>query len=82
MGAQMRRLMEAAGQALPEMKPILEINPEHPLVQRLNQETDDDRSNDLTQVIYEQARLAGGDSLKDAAAYVQRINKLLLELSA
>ncbi len=82
MGAQMRRILEAAGQKVPDAKPILEINPEHPLVQRLNQEGSDERTRDLVMVIYEQARLAGGDNLKDAAAYVQRINKLLLELSS
>lgn len=81
MGAQMRRILESAGQKLPETKPILEINPEHPLVQRLNQESSETRSADLIEVIYEQARLAGGDSLKDAAGYVRRINKLLLELA-
>lgn len=80
MGAQMRKIMEAAGQKVPDAKPILEINPEHPLVQRLNNETNDDRTKDLIAVIYEQARLAGGDGLKDPAAYVQRINKLLMEL--
>ena len=81
MGAQMRRILEAAGQKLPDSKPILEINPQHPLVQRLKQESNGSRSADLIAVIHEQARLAGGDSLKDAAAYVRRINKLLLELS-
>jgi molecular chaperone HtpG len=81
MGAQMRRILEAAGRKLPDSKPILEINPQHPLVQRLKQESSGSRSEDLIAVIHEQARLAGGDSLKDAAAYVRRINKLLLELS-
>jgi molecular chaperone HtpG len=82
MGAQMRQLLEAAGQSLPETKPVLEINPEHPLVQRLKDEANEERSTDLISVIYEQARLSGGDTLKDAAGYVRRINKLLLELSA
>jgi molecular chaperone HtpG len=82
MGAQMRRILEAAGQKLPESKPILEINPQHPLVTRLNSEGNDQRQQDLISVIYEQARLAGGDPLKDAAGYVRRINQLLLDLSA
>ena len=81
MGAQMRRLLEAAGQAVPDSKPILEINPEHPLVQRLHQRGDDAHTRDLVSVIYEQARLAGGENLKDAAGYVRRINALLLELN-
>ena len=81
MGAQMRRILEAAGQKLPESKPILEINPQHPLVTRLNNEDNAQRQGDLINVIYEQARLAGGDPLKDAAGYVRRINQLLLDLS-
>jgi molecular chaperone HtpG len=81
MGAQMRRILEAAGQKLPESKPILEINPQHPLVTRLNNEGNAQRQGDLISVIYEQARLAGGDPLKDAAGYVRRINQLLLDLS-
>ena len=82
LGPQVRQLLQAAGQELPESKPILEINPEHPLVQRLNQASDETYSNDLISVVYEQARLAGGEELKDAPGYVQRVNKLLLELSS
>jgi len=82
LGIQMRQILEASGQQVPDSKPTLEINPEHPLVERLQEEQAEDRVEDLVQVIYEQARLAGGESLKDAAAYVRRINKLLLELSA
>lgn len=81
MGAQMRRLLESAGQKLPESKPIFEINPEHPLVQRLDRETDEERFADLAEVLLDQANLAEGAHLADPAAYVQRLNKLLLELS-
>ncbi|WP_111642031.1 molecular chaperone HtpG [Marinimicrobium alkaliphilum] len=81
MGAQMRRILEAAGQKLPESKAIFELNPEHPLVQKLNGETSDERFNDLASVLFDQANLAEGAHLEDPAAYVQRLNKLLLELS-
>lgn len=81
MGAQMRRLLESAGQAVPESKPIFELNPEHPLVQKLDQEQDEDRFADLVDVLFDQANLAEGAHLADPAAYVQRLNKLLLELS-
>lgn len=80
MGAQMRRIMEAAGQAVPETKPTLELNPEHPLVQRLEKEENDDRFNDLASILLEQARLSEGSTLKDAAGFVSRLNKLLLEM--
>jgi molecular chaperone HtpG len=81
MGAQMRRIMEQAGQTLPETKPILELNPTHPLVEKLDQEQDEDRFKELTLVLFDQAHLAEGGQLDDPAAYVHRLNKLLLELS-
>ncbi len=80
MGAQMRRLLEQAGQAMPESKPTIEINPEHPLLQKMDKEQDEDRFADLAHVIYDQANLAEGGNLKDPAAYVRRLNKLLLEI--
>ena len=81
MGAQMRRILEAAGQQLPETKPIFELNPEHPLVKKLEQESNETRFADLAHVLFDQANLAEGAQLQDPAAYVQRLNKLLLELS-
>ena len=81
MGAQMRRIMEAAGQEVPESKPILEVNPAHPLAQMLDQEVDEDRFADLASIVFDQANLAEGGQLDDPAAYVSRLNKLLLEMS-
>ncbi len=81
MGAQMRRIMEQAGQAMPESKPILELNPEHSLVKKLDQEPDEDRFSDLVDILFDQSTLAEGGQLDDPAAYVHRLNKLLLELS-
>ncbi|MFW1676202.1 molecular chaperone HtpG [Pontibacter sp. JAM-7] len=82
MGMQMRQIMEAAGQPVPENKPTFEINPEHPLIQKLDHESDEDRFADLAQVLFDQAGLAAGGQLEDPASYVSRLNKLLLELSA
>ncbi|MEP4147979.1 MAG: molecular chaperone HtpG [Halioglobus sp.] len=81
MGAQMRRIMEAAGQAVPETKPTLEVNPGHPLLEMLDQEQDEDRFADLASVVFDQANLAEGGQLEDPAAYVSKLNKLLLTLS-
>lgn len=81
MGAQMRRILESAGQKLPDTKPIFELNPEHPLVKKLEQESNETRFGDLAHVLFDQANLAEGAQLQDPAAYVQRLNKLLLELS-
>ena len=80
LGRQMQRIMAAAGQSVPETKPIFEYNADHPLLQRLDQESDADRFADLALVLFDQAALAEGDALPDAAAYVGRINRLLLEL--
>ena len=70
------RMLKAAGQQAPDTKPILEINPEHPLLLKLK--TDDQHFNEWTQVLFDQALLAEGGQLNDPAAYVKRINQLLL----
>ena len=80
-GPQMRRLLEASGQDMPEAKPVFEINPGHPLVERLADEADEHRFADLTRILLDQARLAAGSGLADPNAYVERINRLLLEMS-
>lgn len=77
MGAQMRKLMEAAGQPVPESKPILEINPEHPLVNRLDG-LEGEGFDNLANVILDQAIIAEGGQLDDPAAYVKRLNTLLV----
>lgn len=81
MGAQMKRIMEAAGQAVPDSKPTLEINPTHPLIKRMDEESDEDRFGDLARIVFDQANLAEGGQLADPAAYVERLNRLLLQLS-
>ncbi len=81
-GAPMRRMLEAAGQNVPESKPIFELNPNHPLVKRLNGDPESRRFEDLARILFDQARLADGGELADPGAYVQRLNRLLLELGA
>ena len=81
MGAQMKKIMEAAGQKVPESKPIFEINVDHPLVQRLEAEQGEERFRELSAVLFDQATLASGEQLKDPGAYVSRLNRLLLELA-
>jgi molecular chaperone HtpG len=75
---QMRRIMESAGQKLPTSKPTLEINPVHPLLKRLEQLTEGDEFTDLATLLHEQAILANGEQLPEPAAFVQRLNRLLL----
>jgi molecular chaperone HtpG len=80
LGAQMRRILEAAGQKAPSTKPALEINPTHPLLQRIDSTTDSATFDDLTMLVFEQATLAEGSQLPDPAAFVQRLNRLLLAM--
>ncbi len=78
---QLRQLLEASGQQVPESKPVFEFNPEHPLIAKLDAEQDPQRFSDLSRVLFDQAALAAGDGIKDPAAYVKRLNKLLLVLA-
>ena len=80
MGAQMRRIMEQTGQTMPDSKPYFEFNPEHPLLEKLDAEQDEDRFHELVEILFDQASLAEGGSLQDPAQYVERLNRLLLEL--
>ena len=81
LGMQMRQILEASGQKVPDSKPIFEFNPAHPLIGKLDAEQNEERFGDLSHILFDQAALAAGDSLKDPAAYVRRLNKLLVELS-
>src|SRR5690606_33870212 len=71
------RMLQAAGQSAPEVKPILEINPEHGLIGKV-QAASDDAFNEWAQVLLDQAMLAEGGGLADPAAFVKRMNKLLM----
>ena len=82
MGLQMRRIMEATGQSAPDAKPHLEVNLGHPLIAHLGQEPDEDRFKDLVSVIFDQASLAEGNPVPEPGSYVQRVNKLLVDLLA
>jgi molecular chaperone HtpG len=78
MALHLQRLLEQAGQAVPESRPVLELNAGHPLVARLQGESDEGRFADLALVLYEQALLAEGAVLEDPAAFVRRVNALLV----
>jgi molecular chaperone HtpG len=80
LGTNLERILKEAGQEIPNSKPILEINPGHPMVVRLNEKTDSTEIADWGQILFDQAHLAEGGQLEDPAAYVKRLNKLLLEL--
>lgn len=80
MAVSMQKLLKQAGHTLPESRPILEVNPDHPLVKRLREEEADQRFADWTWILFDQALLSEGGQLEDPAAFVKRINELLLSL--
>ncbi|MCW8983402.1 MAG: molecular chaperone HtpG, partial [Gammaproteobacteria bacterium] len=80
MSANLERILKQVGQDAPEIKPILELNPEHPLVKKLDGEKDE-RFEDLASIIFDQALLAEGGQLEDPATFVSKLNAMLLEMS-
>ena len=74
------RMLKAAGQNAPESKPILEINPDHPLVQRLKYE--EAKFDDWSNILFDQSALAEGGTLADPAAFVKRLNQMLLDMAS
>ncbi len=80
MGGNLARMLKAAGQKVPEAKPILEVNPAHPIVARLDAE--DPRFADWAHLLFDQALIAEGGQLEDPAQFVRRSNELMLALAA
>ncbi|MDH5648573.1 MAG: molecular chaperone HtpG [Gammaproteobacteria bacterium] len=81
MGANLERILKSVGQDVPSSKPILEINPEHPIVLKIKGEADGEQFKDWTQVLFDQALLSEGGHLEDPASFVQRLNNLFMSLS-
>ncbi|MBS0358329.1 MAG: molecular chaperone HtpG, partial [Proteobacteria bacterium] len=79
MGIQMQRILQAAGQAVPANKPILELNPKHPIVMRLDKEPDEDLFKEWSSLLLDQAILADGGELEDPTQFVKRMNKMFLK---
>ena len=82
MSQNLERMLKAAGQNVPGSKPILEINPHHPLVQRLKYEAEGKRFGDWSHILFDQALLAEGGQLEDPGTFVKRLNELMLEMTA
>ena len=82
MSGHLQRLLKAAGQKAPTAQPILELNPQHPLVAQLRAMTDTERLADWSQLLFDQALLAEGGQLEQPAAFVARVNRLLLDARA
>ncbi|WP_319379945.1 molecular chaperone HtpG [Thiomicrorhabdus sp.] len=80
MSAHMARMMEQMGQSVPKQKPVLELNPEHILVKKLDAMDDENRVKEWSLFLLEQAQLAEGDQLEEPAAFIKRMNTLLAEV--
>ena len=81
MSRNLERMLKDAGQVVPPVPPVMEINPRHPIVERLKEETDDQRFSEWTQILFDQALLAEGGQLDDPASFVKRLNELLMALA-
>ena len=80
MALYMQHLLKQAGHEMPSTKPVLEVNPHHPLLARMEAETDDERFSEWASVLLDQAILAEGGQLEDPAGFVHRLNKLMLAM--
>ena len=80
MSANLARVLKAVGQDAPKQRPTLELNLEHPLVKRLESESDATRFGDLGMILFDQAQLAEGGQLDDPAAFVRRLNSLMMAM--
>jgi molecular chaperone HtpG len=78
--ANLDRILRQAGEMSPGFAPVLELNPTHPIVEKLTAETDNDSFGDWTQVLYDQAILSEGGKPEDPATFVKRMNKLMVDL--
>ncbi|MBO0779171.1 MAG: molecular chaperone HtpG [Ktedonobacteraceae bacterium] len=80
MDPSLKRLLQSAGQKIPDVKPILEINPQHPVIARLKNESDEQRFSDWANVLFDQSMLSSGEQLNDPISFVNRLNNLLSHL--
>ena len=81
MSTNLERLLKASGQNVPVIKRILEVNPSHPIVERLRHEPDAGRFSDWSHLLFDQATLAEGGQLDDPATFVKRLNELMIALA-
>jgi molecular chaperone HtpG len=81
MAMHMQRIMKEAGHAMPSSKPILEINPDHPIVKKMDSEKTKKKFDDWSDILFDQALLAEGGQLEDPASFVAKLNKMLVAIA-
>jgi len=82
MSQNLARVLKQMGQDAPETQPIIELNLEHPLIKRMDAESDEDKFSELSKLVFDQALLAEGGQLQDPATFVHRLNRLMLEMDS
>jgi molecular chaperone HtpG len=80
MGLNLERILKASGQKVPGTAPILEINPGHPVIERLKSMDEEEAFSDWSNILFEQALLSEGGQLEDPAGFVQRLNKMFIQM--
>lgn len=81
MGRHLEQILKASGQAIPGSKPILEINPDHPIVKKIDSETDEEKFGDWSHILFDQALLSEGGQLDDPASFVHKLNSMIVTLA-
>ncbi len=81
MGRHLEQILKASGQAIPGSKPILEINPDHPIVKKIDSETDEEKFGDWSHILFDQALLSEGGQLDDPASFVHKLNSMIMTLA-
>jgi molecular chaperone HtpG len=81
MGRHLEQILQASGQSIPGSKPILEINPDHPIVKKIDNEADEDLFGDWSHILFDQALLSEGGQLGDPASFVNKLNALIVTLA-
>lgn len=81
MGRHLEQILQASGQSIPGSKPILEINPDHPIVKKIDSEADEDLFKDWSHILFDQALLSEGGQLTDPASFVNKLNSLIVTLA-
>ena len=82
LGGHLERLLKATGQQVATSQPILEVNPDHPLVKRMDTEQDNARFNDWAHILFDESLLSEGAQLKDPGAFVKRLNGMFVAMGA
>ena len=81
MGRHLEQILKASGQAIPGSKPILEINPDHPIVKKIDSEQDEDKFADWSHILFDQALLSEGGQLEDPASFVHKLNTMIMSIA-